>query len=369
MSCQVWSALVAGVQASVNTRIRESNKYHGASLFDGRPGKATEGEYNACTSPITSLNSACVQSPCCHISRITTLFLQVKKPEAERRRRARMALAVERLRLLLMEGGAAPLPPVPCTPPHLHHLALTPRRGAWQRLEKVVVLELTVAHLRRLAAHHPGSTITQHCQGRGSTTLTQDCQQRQHYTKTQDCQGRGNTTLTQDCQGRGNTTLTQDCQQRQHYTNTALSSESQYYTNTALPAERQYYTNTALLAERQHYTNTALLGKRQHYIDTTLPTERQHHTNTALLGEKQHHTNTALPAERQHYANTALQRARVTGSPSRSNVPRVTSRRRDELVHRASRCQGGQARSVSWWVVAGRQSRGSFTEARMSGIS
>ncbi|XP_045125867.1 transcription factor HES-2-like isoform X2 [Portunus trituberculatus] len=81
---------------------------------------------------------------------------KVKKPEAERRRRARMALAVERLRLLLMEGGAAPLPPVPCTPPHLHHLALTPRRGAWQRLEKVVVLELTVAHLRRLAAHHPG---------------------------------------------------------------------------------------------------------------------------------------------------------------------------------------------------------------------
>lgn len=30
------------------------------------------------------------------------------------------------------------------------------RRGAWQRLEKVVVLELTVSHLRRLAAHHPG---------------------------------------------------------------------------------------------------------------------------------------------------------------------------------------------------------------------
>ncbi|KAK8394560.1 hypothetical protein O3P69_006608 [Scylla paramamosain] len=81
---------------------------------------------------------------------------KVKKPEAERRRRARMAVAVERLRLLLMEGGAAPLPPVPCTPPHLHHLALTPKRGAWQRLEKVVVLELTVAHLRRLAAHHPG---------------------------------------------------------------------------------------------------------------------------------------------------------------------------------------------------------------------
>ena len=35
------------------------------------------------------------------------------------------------------------------------------RGGAWQRLEKVVVLELTVAHLRRLAGHHPGECGTE----------------------------------------------------------------------------------------------------------------------------------------------------------------------------------------------------------------
>lgn len=58
---------------------------------------------------------------------LTPRLLQVKKPEAERRRRARIATAVERLRMLLMEEGAAPPPPAPCTPPHLHHLSLAPR--------------------------------------------------------------------------------------------------------------------------------------------------------------------------------------------------------------------------------------------------
>lgn len=90
---------------------------------------------------------------------------KVKKPEAERRRRARIAVAVERLRTMMLEEGAAPPPPPPCTPPHLHHLSLAPRQRPWQRLEKVVVLELTVSHLRRLAAHQPGDGRQQFREG------------------------------------------------------------------------------------------------------------------------------------------------------------------------------------------------------------